>query len=206
MKPGRGWGLVLLLLLGWTVARAAVPADLGEGLAYVRLKVLPADLPAAPRAGALAVDLRFLAATAEQAAAFGAWLGFQARPGVPLLLVANRETGEELRRVLAGPRPPAVVLIGVPGPGFTPDLEVTAAPEADRQAYAALEAGVALAGLLADHPGKVRQDELSLRLGGESPRPPAAPGTAAASAEPVVDAALQRAVHLHRAHRALRRG
>jgi len=193
---------------GWlalAVARADGPADLGEGLAYVRLKALPADLPPAPRAGPLVADLRFLPATAEQAAAFGAWLGFQARPGVPLLLVANRETGEELRRVLAGPRPPAVVLIGVPGPGFTPDLEVTAAPEADRQAYAALDAGSALASLLADHPGKARQDELSLRLGGETARPPA-PGVEPAPTEPVVDAALQRAVHLHRAHRALRRG
>lgn len=204
MKRPRGWGLALLVL-GWAVARAAGPTDLGEGLAYVRLKLLPADLPAAPRAGPLVVDLRFLAATAEQAAAFGAWMGFQARPGVPLLLVANRETGPELRRILAGPRPPAVVLIGVPGPGFTPDLEVTAAPEADRQAYAALDAGSPVAGLLTDHPGKVRQDELSLRLGGESPRP-AAPGAGAAPVEPVVDAALQRAVHLHRAHRALRRG
>jgi len=206
MNLGRGSGLALLLVLAWAVGRAAIPADLGEGLAYVRLKVLPADLPVAARAGPLVVDLRFLPATAEQAAAFGAWLGFQARPGVPLLLVANRETGEELRRVLAGPRPPAVVLIGVPGPGFAPDLEVLAAPDVDRQAYAALEAGSPVAGLLADHPGKVRQDELSLRLGGESARPPAAPGTAASPAEPVVDAALQRAVHLHRAHRALRRG
>lgn len=204
MRTGR-WGVFVAGLLALALARAAVPADLGEGLAYVRLKALPADLPPSPRAGPLVADLRFLPATAEQAAAFGAWLGFQARPGVPLLLVANRETGEELRRVLAGPRPPAVVLIGVPGPGFTPDLEVTAAPEADRQAYAALDAGSTLAGLLADHPGKVRQDELSLRLGGESTRPPS-PGAGPAPAEPVVDAALQRAVHLHRAHRALRRG
>lgn len=204
MRTGRCWA-VAGGVLALAVARAALPADLGEGLAYVRLKALPADLPSAPRAGPLVADLRFLPATAEQAAAFGAWLGFQARPGVPLLLVANRETGEELRRVLAGPRPPAVVLIGVPGPGFTPDLEVPVAPEADRQAYAALEAGSPVAGLLADHPGKVRQDELSLRLGGETARP-SAPGVGPAPAEPVVDAALQRAVHLHRAHRALRRG
>ncbi|MBM3842183.1 MAG: hypothetical protein FJ397_02780 [Verrucomicrobia bacterium] len=204
MRTGH-WGVVAAGWLALAVARAAGLADLGEGLAYLRLKALPADLTSAPRTGPLVADLRFLPATAEQAAAFGAWLGFQARPGVPLLLVANRETGEELRRVLAGPRPPAVVLIGVPGPGFTPDLEVTAAPEADRQAYAALDAGSTLAGLLADHPGKARQDELSLRLGGETSRPPA-PGAGPAPAEPVVDAALQRAVHLHRAHRALRRG
>ena len=149
MKLRRRWAF-LWLLLAWSVAPAAVPADLGEGLAYVRLKALPADLPDGPRAGPLVVDLRFLAAPAEQAAAFGAWLGFQARPGVPLLLVANRETGEELRRVLAAPRPPGVVLIGVPGPGFAPDLAVTASPEVDRQAYAALDAGVALAGLTPD--------------------------------------------------------
>lgn len=204
MKLRRRWGFIWLLL-GWAVAPAAVPADLGEGLAYVRLKALPADLPDGPRAGPLVVDLRFLAAPAEQAAAFGAWLGFQARPGVPLLLVANRETGDELRRVLAAPRAPGVVLIGVPGPGFAPDLAVTASPEVDRQAYAALDAGVALAGLLADHPGKVRQDELSLRVGGEPARPPA-PAAGPGAAEPVIDTALQRAVHLHRAHRALRRG
>jgi len=204
MRTGR-WGVFAAGLLALAMARAARPADLGEGLSYLRLKVLPNDLPSAPRTGPLVADLRFLPATAEQAAAFGAWLGFQARPGVPLLLVANRETGEELRRVLAGTRPPAVVLIGVPGPGFTPDLLVTAAPEADRQAYAALEAGSALAGLLADHPSKVRQDELGLRLGGETARAPA-PVAGPTPAEPVVDAALQRAVHLHRAHRALRRG
>lgn len=204
MRTGRWW-FVPGLLLGLAAARAAGPADLGEGLAYVRLKSLPADLPATPRAGPLVADLRFLAASAEHATAFAAWLRFQARPGVPLLLVANRETGEELRRVLAGPRPPAVVLIGVPGPGFAPDLAVTVSPETDRQAYAAWEQGVPAAALLADLPGKVRQDELSLRQGGEAARPPA-PTSDPGAAEPVIDAALQRAVHLHRAHRALRRG
>ena len=204
MRTECGW-VVVGGVLALAVAQAAMPADLGEELAYVRLKALPADLPLAPRAGPLVVDVSFLPATAEQAAAFRAWLGFQARPGVPLLLVANRETGQELRRVLGGPRPPAVVLIGVPGPGFTPDLEVATAPEADRQAYAALDAGSALKDLLADHPGKVRQDELSLRLGGETARS-SLPGIGPDPVEPVIDAALQRAVHLHRAYRALRRG
>ena len=51
MNLGRGSGLALLLVLAWAVGRAAIPADLGEGLAYVRLKVLPADLPVAARAG-----------------------------------------------------------------------------------------------------------------------------------------------------------
>ncbi|MFZ9747687.1 MAG: hypothetical protein ACO3G4_13765 [Opitutaceae bacterium] len=200
MRTGRWW-ILAGGLLGLAVARAAAPVDLGEGLAYVRLKSLPADLPAAPRSGPLVADLRFLAASAEQATAFAAWLGFQARPGVPLLLVANRETGEELRRVLTGPRPPAVVLLGVPGPGFAPDLVVMTSAESDRQAYAAGDRGVPWTTLLADHPGKVRQDELSLRHGGEP-----APGAGAEPAEPILDAALQRAVHLHRAHRALRRG
>lgn len=198
-------GGVLMVLLGLVAARAAAPIDLGEGLAYVRLKSLPADLPAASRAGPLVADLRFLPATAEHATAFAAWLRFQARPGVPLLLVANPETGEELRRVLAGPRPPAVVLIGVPGPGFAPDLTVTASRENDRRAYAAGEQGITVATLLADHPGKVRQDELSLRPGGEESRPPV-PSAGADPVEPVIDAALQRALHLYRAYRALRGG
>lgn len=185
---------------------APLTRDLGDGLTYVRIRELPADLPggAAVPGQALILDLRYLAAGRDAAAALLAWAEFRASARSPLFLLANRETGAELnaalRRVSRGK---GCVVIGVPGPGFEPQLAAKSEPTAEREAYSALERGEPVMSLLTENPGKVRLDEASLN------HPPAeeeeAPATEAAKPTPPIDAALQRAFHLHRSLRALRR-
>jgi hypothetical protein len=204
----RRWGTLLAILLWSGIGRtaAAEERDLGQGLGYVRVRELPADLPAAPPAGirARVIDLRYVASGRDGAAALAAWLKFRASPRTPVLVVANRDTAAEVRQVLREPHAgTGWLVVGIPGPGFEPDVAVAAEAEQDRRAYEALNAGAPLAGLLQDHPDKVRNDERRLAQAGD--RVPAAKAGAARTSSSVVDAALQRAVHLHRALVALRR-
>lgn len=198
---------VLRVLLGAAAAAAAaapLTRDLGDGLLYVRVRELPADLPAAAPVpgGGCVLDLRFLPAGRDAAAALVAWAEFRAGVRSPLLLLANRDTGAELRAALRRlPRGGGCIVIGIPGPGFEPQLAVKGDPSAERTAYDALEGAASAMDLLVENPGKVRLDEASLN------RPPPEEETPPAAAPPPrpVDAALQRAFHLHRSLRALRR-
>lgn len=204
--------LLLGLAFGPALLLSAAPPerDLGEGLVLVRVRQLPADLPAKPagKPPACVVDVRYVQADAETAAAFQAWLRFRATPRSPILVLANRETSPALRDPLARHgRGDGIVVIGAPGPGFTPDVAVPVAADVERRAYDALEEGVPLAKLLADNPEKVRNDEANLsrdRLP-DLPPVPAEIKPAGQTAPVLVDATLQRAVHLHRALAALRR-
>jgi hypothetical protein len=180
--------------------------DLGDGLGYVRIRELPADLPAraANPPAALVVDVRYVAAGAEAATAFAAWLEFRATPRTPIFVLANRDTSGELRAVLRGPhRGSGLAVIGLPGPNFEPDLAVRSTADDERAAYDAVEKDTPLATVLTDQPNKVRRDEARLARP-LSAEPEAESGGEAARAIPV-DAPLQRALHLHRALRALRR-
>lgn len=207
---GRGraawWGFLALTAGG--LAAAPLARDLGQGLAYVRMRELPGDLPPQPAgpAPACVVDLRYTPASPDAAAAFGAWLKFRATARSPVLVLANRDTAPELRLVLRESAGGAgIVVIGIPGPGFAPDVAVRATPEEEKAAYATLDRDTPLAALLSDHPDKQRYDEASL-IG--APAPLTEDGPAGATVPPArrVDATLQRAVHLHRALMALRRG
>lgn len=203
-------GCILAATLGWvllaTAARATpLTRDLGDGLTYVRIRELPADLPggAAVPGQALILDLRYLVAGRDAAVALLAWAEFRAGVRSPLFLLANRETGAELnaalRRVSRGK---GCVVIGVPGPGFEPQLAAKSDPTEEREAYAALERGEPVMSLLTENPGKVRLDEASLN---QPPAEEEAPAAHAVKPTVPIDAALQRAFHLHRSLRALRR-
>jgi hypothetical protein len=199
---------VLRMVLGLaavTAAAAPLTRDLGDGLLYVRVRELPADLPASPPVpgGACVLDLRYLPAGRDAAAAFVAWAEFRAGVRSPLFLLANRDTGAELRAALRRlPRGGGCIVIGIPGPGFEPQLAVPSDPAAERTAYDALEGAASALDLLVENPGKPRLDEASLNR----PRPEEEdlPSAASPASRPV-DAALQRALHLHRSLRALRR-
>ncbi|MBL9201880.1 MAG: hypothetical protein JNL39_15325 [Opitutaceae bacterium] len=199
-----------------TAACAAAPSplerDLGQGLAYVRVKRLPADLPAhsAGPARPCVIDVRYTEADAVAATTFAAWLGFRATPRAPMLVLANTATSPALLDALARPGArPSVIVIGAPGARFAPDLAVSSTAAEERTAYDALENGAAPDTLLADFPDKVRNDEASLVRGqsgpGETPADAPPEGPAERRSAPVIDAALQRAVHLHRALVALRK-
>ena len=94
---------ILPLLLAPLFA-GAVPLerDLGQGLGYVRLQRLPADLPAseAGRAKARVLDTRYAEADADAATAFVAWLKFRAAPRAPLFVLVNGGTSPALLAAL----------------------------------------------------------------------------------------------------------
>ena len=200
--------LVLILAQFPNFAKEVSPGrDLGQGLIYVRIVALPADLPANPSgpAPACVVDVRYVQADRDRAVAFSAWLKFRATVRSPVFVLANRETAVELRRALREPhRGTGIAVIGIAGPDFEPDVIVRSTPENERAAYDVLGQGGPLAALLTDHSDKIRNDEARLAQAPFSPLEDE-PSAVAKSAEPVVDATLQRAVHLHRTLLALRR-
>jgi hypothetical protein len=191
---------------------APLERDLGHGLRLYRVRALPADLPPASESGgkaaACVVDVRYVFAEADAAAAFGAWLRFRAKPRAPVFVLANAQTSNALLRVLAErERGGGAVLIGVGGRQLEPDSPVRTTAQDERRAYDALEKeGVAVEKLLTENADKVRNDEASLS------RDRLAEASADAAAEaldpqsrPPIDVALQRAVHLHRALLALKK-
>jgi len=201
----------LLAVLAARLAGAPLELELGGGLGYVRLRALPADgaLALAHKSAALVVDLRYAGADARAATEFFSGLRKRASNKAPVFILANHATAPDLLRVVAaGGRGTGIVVVGIAAPGFAPDVPVRATADEEQQAYAALDQGTGLAKLLADNPGKVRNDEASLTR--ERPPEPlpenAEPaGAPAPRAGPPVDATLQRALHLHRSLQALRK-
>lgn len=204
----------LFALLGCAVAAlgaAPVETDLGSGLVYVRVHELPADLPSKPateRVRPCVIDLRYVQGGAEEATTFMAWLKFRATQRAPVFVVANSATSGALRTALAAhERSSGIVVVGIPGEGFRPDVAAKGSADTERNAYNAFEQGSALAKLLAENPDKVRNDEASLskdRLA-EASADAADDVIKGKRAAPPLDAALQRAVHLHRALVALKK-
>lgn len=209
--------LLALILLGGLsplgAATAAAPApvapltrDLGRGLVYQRVKSLPADLPAVDNARKrpTVLDVRYLQGDAEAATALVGWLKFYASLHSPVFVLANTETDRPILLALAGRGPGGnVLVVGAPGRGFTPDIAIQTNADAERRAYDALAAGTDAAALVTENLDKARNDEASLsrdrstELGADNAKDhvPAPP----------LDAALQRAVHLHRALVALKK-
>ena len=196
-----------LALLPRLAEAAPLARDLGAGLIYVRVRELPGDLPTQPAgpAPACVVDVRYAPADRDVASAFSAWLKFRATVRSPVFVLANRETSVELRRVIREPhRGTGIVVIGIAGPDFEPDVAVRSTPENEKLAYEALGKETPLSALLADHPDKLRNDEARLARP-SAPPPEDEPADTAKPGSPGVDATLQRAVHLHRSLVALRR-
>lgn len=203
--------LLCFLALPWLALAAPIERELGNGLAYMRVRALPADLPAKPvgRAPPCIVDLRYVQTDNDGAAAFAAWMKSRATPRTPVFVIANADTARPLLKELsAHARGTGIAVVGIPRGGFKPDVAVNASAEDERRAYDALEQGAAIGTLLTDNPNKARNDEASLAP--DRPALPAQPSaepveSTAKQASPPIDAALQRAVHLHRSLVALKR-
>ncbi|MSU23348.1 MAG: hypothetical protein EXS32_05930 [Opitutus sp.] len=215
----KSFSCFILVLSGFARA-ASLDRDLGQGLAYHRVHQLPADLPTAEstRKQPCVLDLRYVRGDADAAAALAAWLRFHATAHAPVFILANADTSPALLASTAEPeRDTHVITIGGTAPGFTPALALKIAAEAERRAYDALEQGASVESLLTENSGKPRHDEASLvkeqpteTLGAvASPSHPSrsSAGTSAIPppSPPLLDAALQRAVHLHRALLALKK-
>jgi hypothetical protein len=187
---------------------APLTRDLGRNLVFYRVHALPADLPSdAARKQPCVIDLRYLQAETDDAAALHAWIKFHATPRTPVFVLANAKTTRALLAPFAHDRALGnVLVIGAPAPNFEPDIAVQTSAENERAAYDALDNGADLAALLTENADKARNDEASLSHD-RSSEPAAANADAAKarSAPPPIDAALQRAVHLHRTLVALKK-
>ena len=133
------------------------------------------------------------------------------------MLLINAETAAPVLAPLAARLPaPGLVVIGTASPGLTPDLALKLAPAEERRAYDALAAGATVESVLNDSPEKIRDDEAQLakeHRARPTPAPPLSddppddpPSTKPTPpVAPPIDSALQRAVHLHRALKALKK-
>lgn len=193
-------------LSGFALASAApVTRDLGRNLAYFRVHELPRDLPQteSARPQPCVLDVRYVRADAAAGATLLAWLKFHASARTPVLVLANAETDAALLAPL-GPGHTAanILVIGATARGFTPDIAVQTSPQNERHAYDALEAGAEVTAVISENGDKARNDEASLSHDRSTePSETAKERTAG----PPLDAALQRAVHLHRALLALKK-
>ena len=207
--------LALVLTTGCSFA-APLTFDLGQGLAYHRAHSLPADLPGSSptRPQPLVFDLRYAVGDADAATALSAWLKFRAAPRTPVFLLANSATSPALRAAFADRQHTAgLIVLGLAGSDFFPDIALKTTPEAERLAYDALTDASALARLINPPITKPRNDEARLvadYLAGRTSEPPATDPAPASTAPtptppPPTDPVLQRAVHLHRSLLALKR-
>ena len=231
MKPHLAFLLALgalgLALRQPCLATPAAPLDLGQYLTYVRLHRLPDDFPALAAVWskpALIVDLRYPAGEPAKIAPDA----LPVRPvTAPLFVLVGPDTPGEALAVLRA-RAPALITLGLPAPGLTPDIAPDVKPEDDRHGYDALDDGASIESLTEDKPLGPRFDEAALvheqagtSTHGDEPgahvatppdtRAPAGPPTAPPDAhtappppakEPK-DLVLRRAIQLHRALLAL---
>jgi hypothetical protein len=191
--------LLILLLVVPALLSGREPADLGQGLSYIRVESLPTDLPASPTLKSVVLDLRFTDGDETAAAALTVWL--HTRAGAPTFVLANPETAAPLRRALNADRLPAGTLtLGRAGDEFAPDIVIAVTAEADQTARAALTAGTDPATLATDDHGKVRNDEAAIVRRHQNGRTDEAESdiSSPAPAPAPADRVLQRAVQLHR--------
>ena len=214
--------ILLAVVLPVFAAAAPLEHDLGLRLVYVRVHQLPADLPAKPagRVPPCIVDVRYVETHADGAAAFVLWVKSRATLRTPVFVLANAATSAELLKPFSvREKETGIVLVGIEGERFRPDVAVRASADDERRAYDALEKGAEIGTLLADSPNKVRHDEASLSKDRPAELPPGVATTGdgrtvslsleePSPVKPValpIDATLQRAVHLHRALVALKK-
>lgn len=207
-------GLLFLATCAPTFA-GPIERDLGEGLAYFRIRAVPTDLPSdeAVHKRVCVLDLRYTEVDAMAARVLDGWIRLHAATRRPMLLLVNRETSTNIQRALAERDGiPGLLTIGGPNLHFAPDIAVNTASDAERRAYEALENGTDLPSLVTDNPTKQRNDEASLARerpvdfptdsdGAGSTEKPASEKSKA----PPTDVALQRAIHIHRALKAMKK-
>lgn len=203
---------LVLLLAALGSVPAAELADLGQGLAYLRVHSLADSVKAAGAPAALVLDLRY--ATTDDAATAALQAALARRPASsPLFILVSPATPATLAPVIS--QSPALTL-GLAGSQPAPKVVVRTDAATDRQAYDALEAGTPVDQLISGKIEKERFDEATLveefKNGNPDAAPPPAPDPTVpkpdgAPEKPAVltDRVLQRAVHLHRALLALRR-
>lgn len=195
--------------------------DLGQGLAYLRVKSL-AEAEKAVRSNvpadrALVLDLRYGVADEASATALFEALGARKNARHPLLILVSPATPSLAARALE-PLSARILVLGVVGSTPTPTVVVRGDAATDRRAYDAADGGLPLAALINGKLEKERYDEATLvrdfTNGNRDSRPPPPPNPGSTPTEPEIkksepvpvltDRVLQRAVQLHRALLAIR--
>ncbi len=194
--------------------------DLGQGLAYLRVKSL-AEVEKVVRSNvptdrALVLDLRYSVADEASAAMLREVLAARRNAQQPLLILVSPATPAQVARSL-DPLPARTLVLGMDGSVPAPSVLVRGDAATDRRAYDAADGGMPLGALINGKLDKERFDEATLvrefTNGNRDSRPPPAPNPAAPATpeqkkpEPVpvlTDRVLQRAVQLHRALLAIR--
>ncbi len=222
MKPSYLLSLLVFVLSALTSHAEALTRDLGQGLSYFRARTLPGDLPSPTPASnqCYVLDLRYTTGDASAAKALHAWLKFHASPRKPVFLLINSDTATTLLAPLASPRLSGLVVIGAGSAVITPDIAISTTAEVDRRAYDALGGSATPESLIIETPDKPRNDEAALMRDRDrvadaptntlasddvTDAPPAAPAVKPKPPAALIDVALQRAVHLHRALKALKK-
>ena len=139
----------------------AAPLDLGRNLTYVRLRHLPDDattLTTVWTAPALVIDLRH--PTGDAAHLLPANLPTRPRTALLLVLVGSGTPVEVLNALRS--HAPALLTLGLPATGMTPDIALAVTPEVDRQAYEAFESGTPIDTLISEKNTKPRFAEAEL--------------------------------------------
>ncbi len=193
------------------LVRAAEPADLGQGLTYLRINSLTksaVDLNAALlRPAALVLDLRY---PADEPAVADLLRVLNSQPAKPTLYVLVSPATPAAVAGILGPTSTRLVTLGVKDSHPAAQVVVEQTAAADRAAYAALESGTSLTQLISGKIEKERFDEATLvhefKNGNHDAHPPEAGSAPGKEIPPTItDRVLQRAVHLHHALLALKR-
>ncbi len=218
-------GLLFSVLCSLSSAHAALPTELGDGLAYFRLHSPATEESALAIALAaknpLVLDVRYTAASKDGTPPFSQLLATYAGPA-PLLVLVSPETPPVIAEALAAAPAHSLVTLGVQESTPAPAVIVAQTARTDRRAYEALESGLPLPALINGKIEKERYDEASLmadfRSGNTNAELPVLAGAddtlatnssvkkgppAPEKAPLLTDRVLQRAVHLHRALAAL---
>ena len=210
--------LLLTLLSAWTGLAAPQVQDLGEGLSYIQIRHVPADIPGkqnAPLAPpqAWVIDLRGAKTDQSQSRTLVAWLRFHSKASTPSLVLLNADTTEQLRDMIMDTQWPSMITLAPAPSGFRADILVDTNLEADRKAGDSIEDGKALRELITIKQAKARWDESILAKEkanggtGLAPMPESVekkPDEAAAEAFKPNDQVLARAVQIHRSLIALK--
>jgi hypothetical protein len=225
-------GIALSVLLLASNAQAALEQDLGQGLAYVRVTDLSADLPVLEKVlthPAVVLDLRNTPSAAGKIAELTADLNKTPSAHAVRLVLLSATTAPDLIEVVSSGRP-GIVTLGARSAAITPDIALAVSSEEDRHAYDAFGGGTPLEKLLsstlekkrfdeaalvrdrasgATGPGDVGPDDDATTLSPEAKDPatatPAPPPAKKIEPAPLIDVVLQRAVQLHRALLALKK-
>lgn len=162
-------------------AAATAPADLGEGLRYVRVHDLAQEMPALGPVlavtPALVLDVRYAKAAGVNPDDFYCTLG-KHTGAMPLLVLVSPATPAAIAETLAA-APCTFVTLGVREAAPAPKVIIAQSEAEDKKAYDAVEAGQSLAVALSGKVEKERYDEAALmtdfRNGLTDAEPPARP-------------------------------